>query len=87
MWEPQHLTTLRASMACYRDTFTTFTLITKEGTYAENIFIIEILRSERKSGKYFELKLRTMAKILVTARNEEGSTQTTTGCVMGERSG
>jgi hypothetical protein len=27
MWEPQHLTTLWASTACYRDTFTfTFTL-------------------------------------------------------------
>jgi hypothetical protein len=37
--------------------------------------------SDTKFGRYFELKLRTMAKILVTARNEEDGTQTATGCV------
>lgn len=54
--------------------------------YAENIFIIVILTNGRKGGKYFELKLRTMAKILVTARKED-STQTATGYVTGERGG
>lgn len=52
----------------------------------QKTFIIVILTNGRKSGKYFELKLRKMAKILVTARNED-STQTATGYVTCERSG
>jgi hypothetical protein len=35
MWEPRRLTTLRASTACYRDSFT-FTLIALDAAHLQN---------------------------------------------------
>jgi hypothetical protein len=58
MWEPRRLTTLRTSTACYRDSFTFFTVLD-----VENIFSRYLYKRIRKGIRYFKVKTSGMLKM------------------------
>jgi hypothetical protein len=57
MWEPRRLTTLWASTACYRDSFTFFTLQKNDVILPSNIFPTDLKKLYITSEVFTEVKI------------------------------